>query len=409
MKRISFLEKKRNKQILTLIGLLGLAILLVTLVEIKSRHLLVQQNVENFYWSIYDTHSVVVYWQGEATSVTVIPESGSIGKRVEGKILGADGRKIALLSGLDSDTEYQVEIGSSDQYRVRTAPANGQGQDYSIVVEGDIGASEEATLVQEHVLHSNPRFVLAVGDLTYANIHGKKSRQQHFSMVSNTWGKSVAYMPVWGNHEFKKGDNIDYYINSFFLPNTKALSYRGEITEEAWYWFDYGSTRFIAYPEPDVDSWDEWNRDVQSLDGPLVASLEDPKIKTIVFFGHRPAFSSGKYVGVEQLAKIFSEIRGKFPKTKLVLNGHSHNYERTKQISGITYITVGTGGESLESGNSSECEWSICEKPTWSEARFMNYGFLQLNFSQDLIQGKFYCVESQDHICSSEVLDDFTL
>jgi hypothetical protein len=387
---MSFLEKKRNKQTLILIGLLGVVILLIALVEIKSHHFLAQQNVENFYWSIYDTNSVAVYWQGEVAFVTVTPKSGSAGKRIEGKIVGSDDRRMALLSGLDSDTEYQVEIGSSNQYRVRTAPANGQVQDFSIAVEGDIGSSEEAVLVQEHVLRSNPRFVLAVGDLTYANIHGKESRQQHFSMVSNTWGKSVAYMPVWGNHEFKKGDSIDYYVNSFFLPNTQALSYEGEITEEAWYWFDYGAVRFIAYPEPDGDSWYEWKREVQSVDGPLVASLEDSKIKTIVFFGHRPAFSSGKYVGAEQLAKIFSEIREKFPKTKLVLNGHSHNYERTKEISGITYVTVGTGGESLESSNSSGCEWSICEKPIWSEARFMNYGFLQLNFSQDLIQGKFY-------------------
>lgn len=405
---MNFLDKRSSKRILA--SLLGTVIILVVLVETKSHYFVVQQNVEDFYWTIYDTNSVMVYWQGEAGIVTVLSRLDSIGGRVEGKNVGVDGRKMALLSGLEPDTEYQIEIGNnSNQYKVRTGLASGQNQDYSIAVEGDIGSSGEATLVQESILRNNPQFVLVVGDLTYANIHGKKSRKQHFSMVANTWGRSVAYMPIWGNHEFKKGDNIDYYTNSFFLPNTQELSYDGKVMQAAWYWFDYGSVRFIAYPEPDGDSWTEWSNSVQSEKGPLVASAGDPKIKTIIFFGHRPAFSSGKYTGADQLAKVFSEIKEKFPNTKLVLNGHSHNYERTKKLNGVTYVTIGTGGESLEPSTSSGCEWGICEKPEWSEARFMNYGFLQLRFSHDLIQGKFYCVEGKDHPCSSEVLDDFTL
>jgi hypothetical protein len=75
----------------------------------------------------------------------------------------------------------------------------------------------------------------------------------------------------------------------------------------------------------------------------------------------------------------------------LNLNGHSHNYERTYPQSGVTHVTVGIGGSTLEESGGS-CLWAGgCPAPLYSAFRAFHHGALRLTFAPTLILGEAIC------------------
>ena len=72
-------------------------------------------------------------------------------------------------------------------------------------------------------------------------------------------------MPNWGNHEWQSAfDDLTNYKGRFHLPNPQIDKGMSDNTPTKgipgdWYWFDYGNTRFIAFPEPHGNlSWSSW-------------------------------------------------------------------------------------------------------------------------------------------------------
>lgn len=114
------------------------------------------------------------------------------------------------------------------------------------------------------------------------------------------------------------------------------------------------------------------------------------KLRFIVTFGHRPPFSSGYHASDLQLREFIGKLASDHPKYVLNLNGHSHDYERTKPFHGLISVTVGTGGATLEQ-NRTPCLFRECPQPSWSQFRKMHLGFLSLQFSPDRIKGEFIC------------------
>ena len=109
------------------------------------------------------------------------------------------------------------------------------------------------------------------------------------------WSERAAYMPAWGNHEWQNpsGDDLRNYKGRFDFPNPQASLGSPAVSccGEDWYWFDYGNTRFINYPEPWSGAWTDWRTKAGNL---MAAAQADPEIAFVVTFGHRPAYSSGK-------------------------------------------------------------------------------------------------------------------
>ena len=118
------------------------------------------------------------------------------------------------------------------------------------------------------------------------------------------------------------------------------------VLRQDWGWFDAGGVRFISYPEPYTPTtWTEW----QSKVDPIMAQAQaDPSIRYIVTFGHRPAYSTGFHPGDSSLAAILNGFGDVYSKYVLNFNGHSHDYERFQPIHGVTHITSGGGGGTLE-------------------------------------------------------------
>jgi hypothetical protein len=65
-----------------------------------------------------------------------------------------------------------------------------------------------------------------------------------------------------------------------------------------------------------------------------------------VVVGHHQLYSAGYYgddeAGIARLTPLFKRYG-----VQLYINGHDHNYERTRLINGTTYMTVGGGGAYL--------------------------------------------------------------
>jgi len=86
----------------------------------------------------------------------------------------------------------------------------------------------------------------------------------------------------------------------------------------------------------------DWPRQVSWLRSALAASSAPWK----VVVGHHPIYSSGFYGNNPNLRAQVGSLMQRHG-VQLYINGHEHNYERSKPIEGITYLVVGGGGASL--------------------------------------------------------------
>jgi hypothetical protein len=139
----------------------------------------------------------------------------------------------------------------------------------------------------------------------------------------------------------------------------------------------------------------------------------DPAITFIVTFGHRPAYSSGHHAGEPELKADLDALGDTHSKYVLNLNGHSHDYERTYPQHGVTHITAGTGGSTLES-EVGPCPWAGgCPAPSFTAFRAMHHAAFQLTFTATTIQGQALCGPSapeNDVSCTpGSVLDSFMI
>ena len=375
---------------------------------------------DEIHWTLVGPTTVTFDWRGSETTIRygLTPAYGLTASSVAPSPLpfsSAGPFQEARLSGLQPNALYHYSIGGGPDHTFRTPPPRGSAG-FTVCVEGDIGDAGSYPAVagvQSLIAGTAPAFVLMVGDLTYGNAHGQAAVDAHFNDMM-AWSRDVAYMPAWGNHEWDSpaSDDLRNYKGRFELPNpqTSPGAPAGGCCGEDWSWFDYGNTRFIAYPEPYTGaSWTDWKTKVGSL---MDQAQADPTIKFIVTYGHRPAFSSGHHPGDSGLQSIMAALGDAHSKYVLNLNGHSHDYERSHPQHGVTHVTAGTGGASLEEDGT--CLWLACAQPAWSAFRAMHLGATVLRFTDTAIQAQFLCGPggggTTDVSCASgSVVDAFTL
>jgi hypothetical protein len=351
---------------------------------------------DEIHWTLVAPTTVTFDWRGSETTIRYGP-TASYGLSASAVApnpvpFSSPGPfQEARLANLQPNTLYHYSIGSGADHTFRTPPPRG-GAGFTICAEGDIGdGSSYAQMpgVQQLITGAAPAFVLMVGDLTYGNANGQALVDAHFNDVMG-WSQDAAYMPAWGNHEWDSAtDDMRNYKGRFELPHPQT-SPGAPATGgpgEDWAWFDYGNTRFIAYPEPYTSaSWTDWKTKAGAL---MDEAQADPAITFIVTYGHRPAFSSGHHPGDAGLQSIMAALGDAHSKFVLNLNGHSHDYERSTPQHGVTHLTVGTGGSSLEEDGT--CLWLTCTQPSWSAFRAMHLGPAVLHFTDTAIQVQFLC------------------
>ncbi|HSX35776.1 MAG TPA: Ig-like domain-containing protein [Patescibacteria group bacterium] len=408
---------------------------------------------DEIHYTITGPTSVTFDWRGDPTTIAygatsnygqtataggpvVVKENGT--NVAIAPISGSGPWREARLAGLQPGTVYHYSIGGSPDQVFHTAPVSGSAG-FSVVAEGDIGNPQDFTstqAIQNLAAAQSPDVVIGVGDYPYANGTPTDGSVDAFFGSAllganngvEAWSLRTPFEPGWGNHEIDHandngtctGDNLSDYKGRFDFANPKEdpiyATYCNTGGGEDWHWFDYGNTRFIAFPEPWADDWKTWNT---KADAVMADAQANSNIKFIVTFGHRPAWSSGYHAGETALANYTAALHAKYSKFVLQLNGHSHDYERTDPAStgGVTYITSGGGGGYLENGSCSNGWNSVsgsCNKPSWSVSRLMHYGVLKLTFSSTGIAGQYICGPNGgetvvDACTPGSVADSFTI
>jgi hypothetical protein len=310
----------------------------------------------------------------------------------------------ARLTRLRPGTTYHYSIGGGSDHTFSTVPKSR----YRFDVEADVGDSGNFRNVgptQSQIAHDRPAFVLVAGDLTYGNDDGQAAVDRHFDDVM-AWSRRAAYMPAWGNHEWdESSDDLRNYKGRFAVPHALASpgAPHAGCCGEDWGWFDAGPVRFISYPEPYSDStWAAWRTQAGSV---MAAAQASRRIRFIVTYGHRPAYSDGFHPGEEQLASILNGFGDRYSKYVLNLNGHSHDYERFQPIHGVVHVTTGGGGAELEP------PWRGTDPRT--VARAMHLEHLRISVTPARLRVEMVCgppTSDDDRTCArGKVFDSFTI
>ncbi len=137
----------------------------------------------------------------------------------------------------------------------------------------------------------------------------------------------VPFHAVLGNHDIRTANGV---------PQVRSpmLGMGGR-----WYSLRRGPVQFF-FLDTNVNA--AWKEQLPWLQRSLASSTAPWK----VVVGHHPLYSAGFYgndpAAIARLTPLFRRHG-----VQLYINGHEHNYERTRVINGTTYLIVGNGGAHL--------------------------------------------------------------
>ncbi len=267
----------------------------------------------------------------------------------------------ATLSGLAAATRYNFDVfvggvdatpGTVDTFR--TAPLTGSGT-VTFVAFGDSGTgSTEQRQLASRIGADTFDLALHAGDVVYGTSTGigGASYPQYdnwFFNVYATWLRSHPVFPSIGNHDNEIAA-ARAYRDVFVLPDNGASAAYPDHAER-YYSFDYGPIHFVVL-DTETAFLDTTRRQAQ-LDW-LRADLSSTAQVWKVGLFHRPPYSSGTEHGSDLTVRAaFAPIFEQYG-VQLVLNGHDHDYERSKPWrqytsdgQAVTYVVTGGGGGPL--------------------------------------------------------------
>lgn len=197
----------------------------------------------------------------------------------------------------------------------------------TIAVAADIGSDERAHATLEGMAAAQPDLHLALGDLSYA---GEGSEREWCDLVRSKVGPVVPVQIVAGNHE--EDTREDGFIENFAACLPDRMNAQGLYGRE--YYFDVGKVARIIMISPDLTidgqhyfygggtRHHEWL--VDAIDGARADG-----ITWIVVGMHKNCISVGEYY-CNVYQELFDLLIDK--RVDLVLSGHEHSYQRSKQL-----------------------------------------------------------------------------
>lgn len=211
---------------------------------------------------------------------------------------------------------------------------------FSFLVLGDSGVNSEIQrevyqqMEKSHNLSATD-FLVHVGDVHQGQ--GDDYDPIYFDIYSDLLSKINFYLSI-GNHDTYT-DNAAPYLDDFYLPSNNPDS------TERYYSYRWGSGFFIS-----LDS-----NIGMAIGTPqyefLLAELESEAQKTamwtVVFFHHPPYCEFWPaWAGDETIRRDWLPLFEQY-EVDLVLNGHTHAYEKG-ELNGVTYVISGGGGGGLD-------------------------------------------------------------
>jgi hypothetical protein len=256
------------------------------------------------------------------------------------------------LTGLQPATQYAYSIGYDDtqltngpDYYVKTAVPAGDKQPLRFWVLGDFGngSDNQRNVYQAYRNATADRpadLWLWLGDNAYSFGFEDEYQQLVFPIYAPTLRNTPLFITP-GNHDYADSEtnfNTAYY-KLFAFPE-KGEAGGVPSNSKSYYSSDYGNVHLISLdsqgrPDGQYRLYDTTSVQVQWLKRDLAAN----KLPwTIVIFHHPPYSKGGHNSDTELSMKLIREnltpILERYG-VDLVLNGHSHGYERTYRIKGL--------------------------------------------------------------------------
>ncbi len=252
------------------------------------------------------------------------------------------------ITGLTPSTTYYYAVGSSGTTLTvpsstvffKTSPTIGTIGNYKFWVVGDAGTgSGNQTSARNgflsYISNSHIDGWIWLGDNAYDG--GFDSEYQSNVFTNSTYANELKRIVVWpspGNHDYN--NNIPFspspaYFDIFTLP-TNAEAGGVASNTEAYYSYNYGNVHFIA-----LDSYDQGRDATDPMAIWLTADLAANTQPWVIAYWHHPPYTKGSHnsdnsnfldgelVDMRQNILPILENGG----VDMVLNGHSHCYERS--------------------------------------------------------------------------------
>lgn len=303
--------------------------------------------------------------------------------RSQTEVAGQLYQHVARLDRLTVGSSYTYDVGDattrSGILSFATAPR--QPEAFTFTAYGDSHPGPVARLVSERAAAAAPAFHLQLGDVSYAGTLRAGMEAWYDAWSTEQTVMSVApYMPAMGNHD-RDQVNSSWWYHGRVWP----MEYAGP----ASWTFRWGDLAVVSL----------WHDSEHSPLSPAVYAFADDAlarwdaegVRWTVVTLHAGPYSTGNHgsacLARGTLAPLFAEHG-----VDLVLSGHDHSYERSTPVDGTTYIVAGTGGAELYP--LSEPPLDPCGDPSWSAARQMRWGHVEVDVSKDALTGRFVDAET---------------
>lgn len=255
----------------------------------------------------------------------------------------------AFIQGLQSNTKYYYTIQLSntnncpDTFYFYTAPQNNTTQKMRFLALGDCGSGYPQQYNLKKAINyynqSHLDGILLLGDNAYEN--GLQTEYQNYffdAFKTNFFFPYTCIYPSPGNHDYSNNATLaqTHTIPYYDIFKTPQLGELGGVASnhKEFYSYNYGNIHFISLDSYGVESgsyhvWDTIGPQYQWLKQDL---QQDHSLWKIVYF-HHPPFTMGSHNSDTEsdLILIREQVTPLLEKygVDLVLNGHSHSYERS--------------------------------------------------------------------------------
>lgn len=298
--------------------------------------------------------TVVVKWRTDIATQSVVNYgkiSNSLSEKASNTALTTEHE--VTLSGLSPNTKYYFNIGnksevlsesdSEDMY-VITAPKAGSKQFVRAWILGDAGTANNNQRAVRDAYYDyvdaapmnsgKTDMMLFLGDNAYGSGTDEQYQNALFDIYDDMLKKSVAWSCL-GNHDGKSADSATQsgpYYDIFTFPTAAQAGGTASGTE-AYYSFDYANIHFII-----LDSHHTGREVGGAMYNWTLTDIQNTKQDWIVTLFHHPVYTKGSHdsdtedrlIEMRQNFMPMMEANG----VDLILNGHSHSYERSYFLNG---------------------------------------------------------------------------
>ena len=240
------------------------------------------------------------------------------------------------------------------------ATCSGSPANLALDAAGDMGgANTPERTIANLIAADHPDLIAAMGDDVYPTGADKDYPARFFTPYASDLAGST-FFTTFGNHEYYSPGGADAR-RAWSQPGSKSS-----------FSFDCSGVHVAV-----VDNYQPYgpgSAQYNWLSNDLSTTTSPWKIVVM----HIPPYSSSANVNNPGAAGVLDPL---FEKTgvQLVLGGHSHNYERSKAINGVTYMVDGGGGNGLNAFSGTP--------PSWSAYRAAEYSYVRFSISPSQILG----------------------